>query len=160
MSLVGALVVCATLGLILYFSRGFPKTLKQAGLEANLFTFTCFTWLIKMKERYVIYSIPFLGIAAIQDRRLFKPFLALSWLQLLQLTISIFQEDRSRTKTLADNFYWWSVILNRVETQWIMSVGTIALWGYLLFFYLRKINLNRPTPTSDPEVTEKQLVTP
>jgi hypothetical protein len=160
MSLVGALVVATTLGLIVYFSRGISKTLKQAGLEAGLFAFTCFTWLIKMKERYVIYGIPFLGIAAILDRRLFKPFLVLSWLQLLQLTIAMFQEDRSRTKTLADNFYLWSVTLNRVETQWLMSVVTIGLWGYLLFFYIRKVALNRETTRPEAEVNSKELVSP
>jgi hypothetical protein len=160
MSLVGALVVCATLGIILYFSRGYYKSLKQAGLEAGLFAFTCFTWLIKMKERYVIYGIPFLGMAAIQERRLVKPFLALSWLQLLQLTIGIFQEDRSRSKTLADNFYLWSITLNRVETQWLMSAGTIALWGYLLYFYLREIKLNRVAARPGADLSSKELISP
>lgn len=158
MSLAGTAVVFATLGLMLFVNWKRVNPLRQASLEAGLFAFTCFTWLIKMKERYVIYSLPFLGIAAILDKRLVKPFLALSWLQLLQLTIGIFQEDRSRTKTLADNFYLWSVTLNRTEVQWLMSAGTMALWGYLLFYYLRKFVLTRQPAASQTEANPKELV--
>jgi len=162
MSLTGTLVVMVTLALLVYFSRGKERSLKQGGFAAGYFAFSCFVWLIKMKERYLIYSLPFLGIGATQEKRLVKPFLALSWLQLLQLTISMFQEDRSRSKTLADNFFWWSVTLNRVEVQWLLSLGTMILWGYLLFLYLRNA-LKKPAPApsgADPQANSPQLVTP
>lgn len=152
LSVLGFGVVGLTLLLICYYQfrhNNRSDAFRQWNLSAGLLAFTCFTWLIKMKERYLIFALPFVALAALHDRRLVKPFLALSWLHLYQLTVSLFMHGRKRSRTLPENFYWWSTFLNEALLKQIVAVGTVGLWAYLAFLYLQ--TALKPLPRPDEE---------
>jgi hypothetical protein len=135
----GGFVVVALMFLgLLYFTRGRDRPLKQYSLAVGVAAQGCFTWLIKMKERYLIYGLPFLGLAAMLDRRLVKIFLGLSWLQLLQLIISLYRQGRAQRRHLEENFMLWGQLLNADWLRTVLSVCTVAVFVYLAFFIGRE----------------------
>ncbi|MEI6046597.1 MAG: glycosyltransferase family 87 protein [Chloroflexota bacterium] len=148
LSLVGFGVVGGVLLLVLYLSDGSSKDrfLIRNGLGAALLVVTCFGWLIKMKERYLVFGFPFLAIAALQNRRLFKPFLALSWLQLLQLVISLDDNTPWQELILAHYPYLWSSLLSQNWLRELLSIATLGLFCYLMVLYFQ---LTEPPPTKE-----------
>ena len=123
---------------LLYFTMGRDRPLKQYALAVGIAAQGCFTWLIKMKERYLIFGLPFLGLAAMLDRRLVKIFLGLSWLQLLQLIISLYRQGRAQRRHLEENFMLWGQLLNAEWLRLALSVCTVAIFAYLAFFFVRE----------------------
>lgn len=138
LSLGGFAVLALMFGALLYFTRGRDKPRKQYALAVGLAAQGCFTWLIKMKERYLIYSLPFLGLAAMLDRRLVKVFLGLSWLQLLQLIISLYRQGRAQRRDLSENFMLWGQLLSADWLRLVLSIGNVAVFAYLAFFFVRE----------------------
>jgi hypothetical protein len=163
LSLLGFAVVAIVLLTVLYFSarhKNHPNQIEQFGLGASLLVVTCFSFLIKMKERYLIYGLPFLGLGALSNRRLIKPFLALSWLQMIHMVIGLFQFGRSRTHTLPDNFFWWSSLLSQDLTKRLISVGTLGLFLWLATLYLSEVLPKQPKLTTPTETPAQEVATP
>jgi hypothetical protein len=106
-------------------------------LGAALLNTTCFTFLIKMKERYLIYAMPLLGLGTHYDRKLIGPFLTLSWLQLINLSIIMFQSGRSRLQTLPENFYLWGNLLSQNWLRQGVALGFILTLLYMVAYYWR-----------------------
>jgi Gpi18-like mannosyltransferase len=154
LSLSGFVVVGAVLLGLLYSCAGRNQTASRYGQAIALQVVSCFTWLIKMKERYLIYGLPFLGLAAVQQRRLFKPFLLLSWFQLVQLVMVLFQYGRSRTQTLAENFQWWSWVLSQPDMRRLLSFCDLLLFFYLGFVYLKEVGIFRGKTKLAPEALQ------
>jgi hypothetical protein len=157
LTLVGFGVVGAVGLLVLYFSRGRKQPLAQIGLGGVLLVVGCYTWLIKMKERYLVFGFSFFGQAALQERRLFKPFLIFSWMQMLPLVTTLYSNyNRWRKLSLADYPYWWSMLLNEDWVRRVFSVCTLLLFGYLLFFYLKQAL----TPKAEIMLESEKISTP
>jgi Gpi18-like mannosyltransferase len=154
LSLLGFVVVGLVMLGVLFTRTGRQNSLKRDGLAGTLLVVTCFSWLIKMKERYLIYSFPFLGIAALEDRRLFKPHLALSWLQLIQLLTTLF--DYSPLKKVNLTFYpfLWTRVLSQDWSDYVLSTCTMLLFFYLGYVYLKQV---RRTPKPDQTEPKPEL---
>ncbi len=149
------MVSLVMLGVLLTSSRP-DHPLKHYGLAANLLVVTCFSWLIKMRERYLIFGMPFLGLAAMQERRYIKPFLLLSWMQLIQLVIALYQRQRWQTRTLPDNFYWWTTFLNQEWVRRGLSALMLVLFCYFGLLYLQQLKLTRPkAEAKSPEMAAR-----
>ncbi len=104
--------------------------LRDLTLAAGLAILVCFMFAIKVKQHYLYYPLPFLGLAALYDRRLVKPWLMLGGVYTLMLVIS---PVISRRGVVYDNFLEW----NRLIKAWhpVLEDG-LAGAGILLFFYL------------------------
>lgn len=138
---------------VIYSSRGRNRSLYEYGLAAAVQGLSCFSWLIKMKDRYLIYGMPFFGLAALQDRRLLKPFLLLSWLQLIQLVISLYGGTRGRLRDMPDNFYLWSFLLDQEWLRRGLSACTLLLFVYLAWVYLRGAVKRSPRQREAKEIS-------
>jgi hypothetical protein len=110
---------------------------QDSTLGAALLNTACFSFLIKMKERYLIYAMPLLGLGTHYDRKLIGPFLTLCWLQLINLSIIMFQSGRSRLQTLPENFYLWSSLLSQEWLRKGLAIGFILTLLYMLVYYWR-----------------------
>lgn len=135
----GCAVVLAIVGLISYFLWRSTPSLKQYLFGSGLLALTCFVFLIKMKERYIIFSLPFLGLVALYKRRQIKFFLLLSWIQLTSLTIT--QHNTYFVwvrRVVTENFTLWSEIINEDLTRVILSVGVLGLFGYYALDYFQQ----------------------
>jgi hypothetical protein len=108
-----------------------------------------------MKERYLIFGLTFLGLAALRQRRFILPFLALSWLQLLHLIAAMYWQKPWKESSLLDYPYWWSQRLNEVWVRQVLSVGTLALFFYLFALYLIPLRPNQ----SKIKAEKQELVT-
>jgi Gpi18-like mannosyltransferase len=126
---------------VMYYSYSHPRSLSEYGAGAALVAITCFSYLIKMKERYLIFGFPFLGIAILQNNRLYKPFLVLSWLQLIQLVAILFEYTPRKKITLADQPYLWSVLLEQDWTRRALALCVLLLGAYLVIYYLKAVGL-------------------
>ncbi|HEX2916549.1 MAG TPA: glycosyltransferase 87 family protein [Chloroflexia bacterium] len=135
LSLLGFLLA----GLVLLFtviqSRGYRQPLERYGLSAMLAGLACFSFLIKMKERYLLYGLPFMGLAALQSRKFYRPFVLLSVLQLVHLVISLYSNGPWGERGIASQFYLWCVLVGQDWFLRLLSVATLALTGYLLYLY-------------------------
>lgn len=135
----GCAVVLATVGLISYFLWRSTPSLQQYLFGSGLLALTCFVFLIKMKERYIIFSLPFLGLAALYNRRQLKFFLLLSWVQLTSLTIT--QHNTYFVwvrRVVTENFTLWSEIINEDLTRVVLSVAVLGLFGYYALEYFQQ----------------------
>jgi hypothetical protein len=140
LTLSGMLIVLIVMASVVYFNSRRNRTLEEYSLGAGLLALACFSFLIKMKERYLVFCLPFFGLAAWQDRRLVKPFLWLSWLQLFYLVISLFQYNRKpEYRLLTDSFYLWSLILGQGWLLYLFAVLTLGLFGYLSWLYYNRL---------------------
>ncbi len=133
--LAGLLVVWG----IIHGASGWGKV----GLAAALLNTACFTFLIKMKERYLMYAMPLFGLATHYNRRLIGPYLTLGWLQLINLSIIMFQSGRSRLQTLPENFYWWSSLLSQEWLRRGVAIGFILTLGWMAVLYWREANSSK-----------------
>jgi Gpi18-like mannosyltransferase len=127
------------LAIVYYSYRHRQRSLTEYGAEAGLLAITCFSWLIKMKERYLIFGFPFLAIGVLQNRRFYRPFLTLSWLQLIQLSAILFEYTPRKKIALADQPYYWSIFLQQEWVRQGLSLCTLMLWGYLTLYYLKQV---------------------
>lgn len=126
---------------VMYYSYSHQRSLSEYGTGAGLVAITCFGYLIKMKERYLIFGFAFLGIAVLQNHRLYKPFLVLSWLQLIQLAAILFEYTPRKKITLADQPYLWSVLLEQDWARRGLALCILLLGGYLIVYYLKEVGL-------------------
>ena len=139
--------------LISIFLRGRnDKPQAHYSLAIGLIITTCYTLLIKMKERYNLYGLPFLGLAAMKDRRrLMVPFLLISWLHLVATLVGLYQYNKVTNRTvLPNNFLWWSDILSREETRRVFSAGSVILLIYLLALYFGFRQTAEPAAHKEP----------
>ena len=120
-------------------------------LGAALMNSACYVFLIKMKERYLGYALPLLGLGTLYRPTLLKPFLALSWLNLVNLSIIMFQSGRSRIQTLPENFYMWGSILSQVWLRKAVAVAFIVTVVYMGWLYWRETK-KAPAPQETPGV--------
>jgi Gpi18-like mannosyltransferase len=111
--------------------------LADTTLGAALMNSACYVFLIKMKERYLAYALPLLGLGTYYRPALLKPFLALSWLNLINLSIIMFQSGRSRLQTLPENFYLWGGLLSQTWLRQLIAIGFIVIVGYMVWLYWR-----------------------
>ncbi|MEI7556317.1 glycosyltransferase 87 family protein [Candidatus Chlorohelix sp.] len=154
LSLAGFAAVGLILALILWTTRGQKQPLKKYALGATLLGTACFTFLIKMKERYLLYSLPIMWLATWQERKYRLPFLALCWLQLAHLIFSL------QYKGLIYSFYFWSDIFAQDWTQRILALGTLGVFIWLSYLYWQEIQ-NKPAtskmeePSLPTEITER-----
>lgn len=102
---------------------------------AGILNLACFTFLIKMKERYLVYAMPLFGLAVHYERKWLAPFLAISWLQLLNLSSVLFMNGRTRLQTLPEFFYWWVILLNQSWLRKSIALAFIATLGWLVYLY-------------------------
>jgi len=148
--MLGTIVVGTVLILILATTAKIEQSLVRYGLAGALFAVSFFSWEIQMKERYLIFALPFLALAALQERKFFLPFLLLSWLQLIQLIVNLYQRGHWQTRTLPDNFYLWSVLLSEDWTRRLISAATLLFFFYLTFLYIQEIRPKRLNPQPLP----------
>ncbi len=158
LSLLGFGIVGLGLAAVIWFSRGRQKPFAQYELGATLLVVTCFSWLIKMKERYLLYSLPFFSLAVARERRLVKPFLALSLLQTLHLVIELLNASRWKKATLADYPFWWGTFFSQELVQKGLSVLTLALWAYLVWRYIQLIRTPPAQEVTEIKAGESQTV--
>ncbi len=139
LSLVGFAVVGTTVLAVLYLTRGRDRAAGDYGFGGALLIVSGFTMLIKIKERYLTYALPLMGLAALQNRRLVKLYLALSWMHLIQLTEFLYRFGGKRLRSLPDNFFWWSTLLNQEWLRNVLSALTILLfiWMAVVFVGVR-----------------------
>ncbi|MBN9391824.1 MAG: DUF2029 domain-containing protein [Chloroflexi bacterium] len=141
-SLPGFALAGATLLGILYttFLRG-PREKPQEhySFASGLHITVVYTLLIKMKERYNLYGLPLIGLAAMKEkRRLLVPFFLVSWLHLVSTLVGLYQYNKVSNRTvLPANFMWWSDILSREETRRVLSAASLVLLVWLLWLYFR-----------------------
>jgi hypothetical protein len=121
----------------------------DSSLATGLMNTACFTFLIKMKERYLVYGMPLMGLGVYYDRKLLKPFLALSWLQLLNLSILMFQTERFRLQTLPENFYLWSSLLSQQWFRKSIAVAFILMIVYMGWLYW--FDKGKKEPYTEPQ---------
>jgi hypothetical protein len=139
-SLPGFALAGATLLGILYttFLRGRrEKSQEHYSFAIGLHITVVYTLLIKMKERYNLYGLPLIGLAAMKEkRRLLVPFFLVSWLHLVSTLVGLYQYNKVSNRTvLPANFMWWSDILSREETRRVLSAASLVLLVWLLALY-------------------------
>lgn len=133
---------------VLWFTLRGATALPHTTLGAALLNTACFTFLIKMKERYLIYAMPLLGLGLHYNRALLPPFLLLSWLQLLNLSSIMFMSGRSRLQTMPEFFYLWTSLLGEVWLRKTVAVLFILTLVYMAGLYLLPL-LKVRQPKSD-----------
>ncbi len=134
-------IVGLVLLILVYLSLRKKQTLLNYCLGGAWLVISCFAWLIKMKERYLIFAFPFLGISALKEPKFYKVFLALSWLQLLQLLIGLYEYSPLKTFTLSDQPFLWSYLLGLTPVRQLLALSSLALsiyTGYLFIHQARK----------------------
>lgn len=140
-SLPGFVLAGATLLLILYttFLRGKrEKPQEHYSFAIGLHITAVYTFLIKMKERYNLYGLPLIGLAAMKEKRsLLVPFFLVSWLHLVATLVGLYQYNKVSNRTvLPKNFMLWSDILSREETRRVLSAASIVVFVWLLALYM------------------------
>lgn len=143
LSILGFGLAGLTLLWLFYTMRGRNHSLQEYGLAATLSALACFVFLIKMKERYLLYGLPFMGQAALGERKFVMPFMLLSWLQLIHLVTYLYEAGPWGKRGLINNFYLWSALLSQEWLRRLISIGTLALFGYLAFLYWQQLRLGR-----------------
>ncbi len=135
MNLLGLAVIACTFGLVIWTTRrrDYPHAIERYAFGAGLIALAFFCWAIKMKERYLLYSLFFLAIAVLQNRRLLKPFITLCWVQLIQTVIVNYGHVRYRT---AFDFYWWNSLFIQDATRRALSVITLLMFFYFVAVYV------------------------
>lgn len=109
------------------------------GLALGLTVLVSFTFAIKMHERYTYYALPFLALAILYNRRASLVYLLVSLVSLYQVVITPLPTYRSNQ--IPNTFYLWHSVL-QLNWQWLpdaLSYLTIAVFLYLLVFYLRQV---------------------
>ena len=84
-------------------------------------------------------------MTALTSRRFIKPFLFLSWLQLIHLVVALYDYSRWKQYTLDDYPFVWSMV---VSNEWFkrgLSVATLALFGYMAFAYYQESKPEKET---------------
>ncbi|HEX2914209.1 MAG TPA: hypothetical protein VH186_25640 [Chloroflexia bacterium] len=161
LSLAGFVVVCLVCVWVLKTISGRNQTLSRYSEGAALLGLSCFTFLIKMKERYLIFGIPFLGLAAIRNPRFLWPLLLLSWLQLLNLTSSLFLYNHAPYhRNLNDSFYLWSILLGEDWMGYLLSSSTILLFGWLAYLYWQEVRTRVVLPQIEEYASEEAVRQP
>ncbi len=129
-------------------------------LALALTVMVSFTFAIKMHERYTYYALPFLALAVLYNRRSSLAYLLVSLVSLYQVVITPLPTYRSNQ--IPNTFYLWHSFL-QLNWQWLpdaLSYLTIAVFIYLLIFYLRQIYAdNRKLELLPPEqeVSQKDI---
>jgi Gpi18-like mannosyltransferase len=134
-------------------------------LALALTVMVSFTFAIKMHERYTYYALPFLALAVLYNRRASLVYLLISLVSLYQVVITPIPTYRSNQ--IPNTFYLWHSFL-QLNWQWLpdaLSYLTIAVFMYLLIFYVRQIYTNnikdsQPLPiTNEPEKDRDESTT-
>lgn len=154
LSVLGFVVMGAIMLGVILGSSGKDRSLKVYGLGSSLLILTSFSWLIKMKERYLLFSLPFLGMTALSSRRFVRPFLVLSWLQLLHLVAALYDYSRWKQYTLDDYPFVWSILISNEWLKRGLSVATLALFGYLAFAFWQESFSKKARPAVKPAEVE------
>jgi hypothetical protein len=108
-------------------------------LALALTVLVSFTFAIKMHERYTYYALPFLALAVLYNRRASRVYLLVSLVSLYQVVITPLPTYRSNQ--IPNTFYLWHSFL-QLNWEWlpdVLSYLTIAVFIYLLIFYIRQI---------------------
>lgn len=154
LSILGFGVLVGIIIWVIIGSAGKNRALKVYGLGSSLLILSSFSWLIKMKERYLLFSLPFLGMTALTSRQFIKPFLFLSWLQLIHLVAALYDYSRWKQYTLDDYPFVWSMVISNEWFKRGLSVATLALFGYLALAYYQESRPEKASPTLKPAEVE------
>lgn len=94
----------------------------------------CFMLAIKVKQHYLYYPLPFLGLAALFDRHLTKPWLLLGGIYTLMLIVS---PVITRRGAVYDNFLTWNrlVAADRPLVENVLAGAGLLIFLYLLGYY-------------------------
>ncbi|HEX2912804.1 MAG TPA: glycosyltransferase 87 family protein [Chloroflexia bacterium] len=103
---------------------------RDSSFASGLAILVCFMFAVKVKQHYLYYPLPFLGLAALFDRRVMKPWLLLGGVYTLMLIVS---PVLSRRGSVFDNFLSWNRLLQDWQ-PWFQDL--LALSGLLIFCYL------------------------
>jgi len=116
-------------------------------LAAALVGLAAFVLLPKGKPRYLIYGLTFLGIASLSDKKLVKPFLILSWVQLFQLTMILGFPQIYFVPSLNQQVpYLWFALQSDGNWWGLQSLTSIITIGYVLWIYIGASKQAIPSP--------------
>jgi hypothetical protein len=138
LNLVGFGVVGLVMLWIMITTRRKKSNFIQAILGSSLLGTACFTFLIKMKERYLLYGMPFLGLAGWLEKKYRLIFLTFSWLHLLQLVISLYYEGPWGRRGLLNSFYLWSNVFSIEGVRRFLALAMIACFVWLAYLYFQE----------------------
>ncbi len=146
-----ALIGCIYL-IILFFSLRRPVQPAEIALATTLVLLVFFMFSIKMHERYLYYCLPSLALACIYQRRLYKPFLLLNLVCLVNPLYSYL-----KFQGLIKGEATWPVLLHPVLFSWLTLATGIYLFGFYLKMVLPELHFSQLLWPRPREVDQLKL---
>lgn len=102
---------------------------------AGLAILVCFAFAIKVKQHYLYYPLPFLGIASLFDAKLVKPWLLLGGIYTLMLIVT---PVVSRRDAVYDNFLTWNRLIKATHPaiEQVLAATAILIFIGLFAYYV------------------------
>jgi Gpi18-like mannosyltransferase len=108
----------------------------EAGFAAGLITIVTFLFAVRMHERFMLYALIWLALAAITYPRLYKPLLGLGLISLINMAVGFKATPR---RLVPDTFYFWADLLKPDIAPRVLAIVTMLLFGYLCYMFWREV---------------------
>jgi hypothetical protein len=108
----------------------------EAGFAAGLITICTFLFAARMHERFMIYALLWLALAAITYPKLYRPLLGLGLISLINMAVGFKATPR---RLVPDTFYFWADFLKPDIAPRVLAVVTMLLFAYLCYLFWREV---------------------